>query len=106
MDRSTLRSLAIKLRHEMAVAGIHVDGVLLFGSRFRGNFRPDSDIDFAVLSRDFGNDRLAEGALVNIYATRVHPDIEATPLSLSDWFDPSPTSPIIHEIKQNHEFLI
>jgi predicted nucleotidyltransferase len=106
MDRSTLRSLAVQLRHQLGRVGVRVDGVILFGSHASGKQRIDSDIDIAVLSRDFGKDRLAEGALVNIHASRLHQDLEAIPLSIGDWFDPNPTSPIINEIQKNHEFLI
>ena len=34
------------------VASVHPDGVILFGSRARGDFRADSDFDLAILAPD------------------------------------------------------
>ena len=106
MDLSTLTSLAVQLRHRLAAEGVRVDGVILFGSQARGTARVDSDIDIAVLSRDFGLDRFSEGVLVNIHAHRVHADFEAIPLGLHDWFDPFPAIPLVHEIQRDGVFLI
>ncbi|NDE16061.1 nucleotidyltransferase domain-containing protein [bacterium] len=106
MDFGALKSLAIQLRHRLGTAGVHVDGVILYGSRASGRQRPDSDIDVAVLSRDFGKDRYAEGVLVNLHAHRVHADLEAVPIGLHEWFEPFPASPLVHEIQMNGVFLI
>ena len=106
MDLSALKSIALRLRHELKREGIHVDCVLLFGSRARGENREDSDYDLAVISRDFGKDRFSEGVLVNLHAQRLHPDIEAIPISVHDILDPFPVSPIVHEIKQTGITLI
>ena len=45
------------LRHE----GISVDRVILYGSCVTGEGRPESDIDVAIVSKDFGKDRVEEG---------------------------------------------
>jgi hypothetical protein len=82
------------------------DGVILFGSRATGRARPDSDYDIAVLSRDFGKNRFDEGVLLNIHAHRIHPDFESIPVSLHQWFEPFPASPIIQQIKEHGIFLI
>ena len=34
------------------VASVHPDAVILFGSRARGDFRPDSDFDLALVAPD------------------------------------------------------
>jgi predicted nucleotidyltransferase len=86
MDQGSLRQIAVQLRRALVDAGVPVDGVILFGSHSRKSAGPDSDIDLAVLSRAFGKDRFAEGALVTKYAHRIHPDLEAIPLALSQWF--------------------
>ena len=106
MDLSTLTSLAVQIRHSLKTIGVRVDGVILFGSRARGNPRSDSDYDIAILSRDFGKDRFSEGVLVNIHAHRVHPDFEAIPIGLREWLNPFPTSPIVHEIQKTGVTLI
>ncbi|MDH4121900.1 MAG: nucleotidyltransferase domain-containing protein [Deltaproteobacteria bacterium] len=41
--------------------------ILLFGSRAKGNFRVDSDVDFLVIEREpFGGERRREGELSHI----------------------------------------
>ena len=106
MDLAKLTSLAVQLRHSLLKDGICVDGVILFGSRATGRARPDSDYDIAVLSRDFGKNRFDEGVLLNIHAHRIHPDFESIPVSLHQWFEPFPASPIIQQIKEHGIFLI
>ena len=46
---------ADKLTHE----GIKVDRMVLYGSYAKNKSRPESDIDVAIISRDFGKDRAA-----------------------------------------------
>ena len=46
----TIRKFIKALKHE----GIPVDHVILYGSYARGKTRPDSDIDVAVISKNFG----------------------------------------------------
>ncbi|MGB7568961.1 MAG: nucleotidyltransferase domain-containing protein, partial [Chitinivibrionales bacterium] len=40
------------IREEFAAAGISISQIILFGSRSRGNARPDSDWDFLVSVKD------------------------------------------------------
>jgi predicted nucleotidyltransferase len=78
----------------------------LFGSYAEGRQRPDSDIDLAVVSRDFGNNRVAEGSLLNFVATQIEPRFEAIPITLVDYLDPFSISPILHQIKVKGTNLI
>ncbi|MCX6126315.1 MAG: nucleotidyltransferase domain-containing protein [Proteobacteria bacterium] len=106
MDFRTFKEIAVAVYHSLGKVGIHVDGVILFGSHARGVATEDSDIDLAILSRDFGKDRFKEGALVNIHVHRAHPSAEAVPVTLREWFSPYPVSPIVHEIKKHGIFII
>lgn len=101
MDIFELKQLAIQLRRSILDAGVTVDGIVLFGSHARGTARIHSDIDFAMMSRSFGKDRFKEGCFVNKHAFRVHPDLEAIPVSIRQWFDPQTIWPIFHEIKKD-----
>lgn len=49
-----------------AVYGARLESVLLFGSRARGDARPDSDYDVAVFLRDLDDPRLEADRLADI----------------------------------------
>ena len=106
MDHAFFKLIAVRIYHSLAEVGVHVDGVILFGSHARGTATEESDIDLAILSRDFGKDRFKEGALVNIHSHRAHMMAEAVPLSFREFFDPFPIAPIVHEIKKDGIFII
>jgi hypothetical protein len=106
MDFRELKEIGVTVYHNMRAAGIRVDGVTLFGSHAKGLATEQSDIDLAILSRDFGHDRLAEGALVNIHVNRVDYRAEAIPVSLSEFFERHPVSPILAEIQKDGIFLV
>ena len=44
--------------------GIRIDQVILYGSYASGNMRLYSDIDLAIISSDFGNDKFEESKLL------------------------------------------
>ena len=76
------------------IYGNRLDRVVLFGSRARGDARPDSDYDVAVFLRDFHDrwsevDRIVpvvtdilydEGAFIHAMPYRAGADQERTPL--------------------------
>ena len=62
MVTTTLTNAPVLMRFRKALAemyGDRLDRVVLFGSRARGDARPDSDFDVAVFLRDM-DDRFAE----------------------------------------------
>lgn len=61
--------------------GITIDRVILYGSYVKGNVRPDSDIDVAVISKDFGKDRVEEGMILYRIAGKIDPRLEPVPFS-------------------------
>lgn len=94
----------IEVIHEyvkrVKAAGIPVTEVRLFGSRARGNFKPWSDIDIALISPNFGHDTFEEmGQLLKIAAHMKKPyPIEPVPFSPEDLNDPWST--LANEIRQ------
>ncbi len=106
MDITELKSRVVILRELLREKSIHFDGAILFGSRAKGNHRPDSDIDLAIVSRDFGKSRFHESSLLNVLAYQCIPYCDAVPVALEDYLDPCPDSPILFEIKKNGTFLL
>jgi predicted nucleotidyltransferase len=100
MDLGEIKLKALKLRSDLLINNVHADLILLFGSQATGRAGPDSDIDIAVVSRDFGKDRIAEGALCNKLASRIDASIEVVPLSVTQFLDPNCIFPIVHEIQK------
>ena len=64
--------------------GITIDRVILYGSYVKGNVRPDSDIDVAVISKDFGKDRVEEGMILFRIAGKIDPRLEPVPFINKD----------------------
>ena len=61
--------------------GIRIDQVILYGSYASGNMKQYSDIDLAIISPDFGNDKFEESKLLLQAAWRVDPRIQPMPIS-------------------------
>ena len=79
--------------------GIPVDRVVLYGSYAKGKTRPDSDIDVAVISKNFGHDRVEEGMTLFRIAGKIDPRLEPIPIS-SDSYQNDTWVPLIYEIKK------
>ena len=79
--------------------GINIDRVILFGSYAKGNVRPDSDIDIAIISKDFGKDRVEEGMTLFRIAGKIDPRLEPIPFS-TKMYENDTWIPLIYEIKQ------
>jgi len=80
--------------------GIAIDRVILYGSYATGKTRPDSDIDVAVISKNFGKDRVEEGMILFRIAGKVDSRIEPIPIS-SKSYENDTWIPLIYEIKEN-----
>jgi predicted nucleotidyltransferase len=86
----------VLLRFRRAVAaqfGDRLERVVLFGSRARGDARPDSDYDVAVFLRDMGDlwDELRPLGLITtdiLVQTGAH--ISAKPFPAGDYHSPRP----------------
>lgn len=64
-----------------------------------GKVRPDSDIDVAVVSKNFGKDRVEEGMLLFRIAGKIDPRLEPVPISQKIYEDDT-WIPLIHEIRE------
>jgi predicted nucleotidyltransferase len=79
--------------------GIVVDHVILYGSYAKGKVRPDSDIDVAVVSKNFGKDRVEEGMLLFRIAGKIDSRLEPVPIS-KKIYENDTWIPLIHEIRE------
>jgi uncharacterized protein len=61
--------------------GIKVSKIILFGSYAKGTAKPDSDIDLAVISSQFGQDNLKEMMLLRKLALEIDSHIEPLPFT-------------------------
>jgi|LGVC01.1.fsa_nt_gb predicted nucleotidyltransferase len=79
--------------------GIRIEQVILYGSYASGNITPYSDIDIAIISPDFGNDKFEESKLLLQTAWRVDPRLQPVPIS-SESFVKNTWIPLFHQIKE------
>jgi predicted nucleotidyltransferase len=86
-DKTTIRKFAVLLRKQ----GIRVSKMILFGSHAKGNAAKDSDIDIAIISRQFGRDAIKEMMLLRRLAMQIDSHIEPIPLSPAGLTDPYST---------------
>jgi len=84
--------------------GITIDRVVLYGSYVRGNVRPESDIDVAIISKDFGKDRVEEGMVLYRIAGKIDPRLEPVPFS-TKMYEKDTWIPLIYEIREKGEEL-
>lgn len=72
-------------------AGIQLERAILFGSRARGEHRPDSDADLALILHECGNDGQTLMMLAGL-AWYVFLDtgimIQPVPIAIEDWLHP------------------
>lgn len=106
MDIRYIKQKAVELRHELLKNNIHSDIIILYGSYATGKNRKDSDIDIAVISRDFGKNRFREGSTLNFLASKIDPRFEAVPYSLKEYMSPGSISPLLAEIDKKGIVLL
>lgn len=61
--------------------GISVSKVILFGSHAKGKAKPDSDIDIAIISSQFGENNFKEMMMLRKLALEIDSHIEPLPFS-------------------------
>ena len=101
MDIREITRKVIQLRSKLLEHKINVALILLFGSYAQAQQRSESDIDIAVVSSDFGKDRIEEGALLNLLASDIDPRMELIPISVDDYLSNTSSSPLLHSIKKD-----
>jgi uncharacterized protein len=106
MDIFIIKDAVLKLRSLLIARNIAFDGAILFGSYAKGKSHPESDVDLAILSMDFGKDRIAEGVLLQTLLFPYLPHADAVPISSRSYLDLTSVSPLLDEIKKTGICLI
>ena len=99
MDRRQVIKIIRRFVKDLKHRDISVDRIVLYGSYVRGQARPDSDIDIAVVSKNFGKDRVEEGMLLFRIAGKIDPRLEPVPISLKA-YENNTWVPLIYEIRE------
>ncbi|GJQ57462.1 MAG: nucleotidyltransferase domain-containing protein [Candidatus Scalindua sp. AMX11] len=89
----TIRRFIMKLDED----GILVEAIYLFGSYAKGNVHKSSDIDLAVISPDFTNDRFEERIRLMKLSSNIDPRLEPVPFTPETFVD---EDPLAWEIKK------
>ncbi len=90
MAKGKVKEVIKLLRDFLAQRNIRVDKIVVFGSQARGDFRPDSDIDIAIVSKDFeGKDIFEKAEMLKglkwFLVERLLFSFDIVPLSPSEW---------------------
>jgi predicted nucleotidyltransferase len=99
MDKNQAIKIIRKFVKAVEKEGIEVDRIILYGSYARGRMRGDSDIDVAVISRNFGKDRVEEGMKLFRIAGEIDSRLEPVPISVQA-FEKDTWIPLIYEIRE------
>ncbi len=100
MDRRTVMRSVKKYVAELKAAGIKIDRAVLFGSYATKQNTKDSDIDVAIISRDFGKNPIEENKFLFLKTIGINTRIEPRAISLRD-FENGDDSPLIFNIKHS-----
>jgi uncharacterized protein len=98
---SWIKNAVLKLRGLMLEKNMNFDGAILFGSFAKGTNHSESDVDLAILSQDFGKDRISEGVLLQTLIYPYLTNVDIIPISSYDFVNPNSVSPLLAEIKKN-----
>jgi|SRR3989338_4092651 len=99
MAKKSVIKIVKKFVKALIKEGISVEKIILYGSYAKGRVRPDSDIDVAVVSKDFGKDTTEEGMLLFRIAGEIDPRIEPIPISVRSYKHDT-WVPLIYEIRE------
>ncbi|MBU0568580.1 nucleotidyltransferase domain-containing protein [bacterium] len=80
VDQSILKPIK-RLVEVLAEKNIRTNKVILYGSCVEGKNTEYSDIDIAIVSEDFGKNKIEERMLLFRLGSRIDPRLEAIPLT-------------------------
>ena len=98
MDQDQALEILEKFVKRLRQEGISVDRAILYGSYAAEKARRDSDIDVAIVSKDFGKDRVEEGMALYRIAGKVDTRLEPVPISV-EAYEHDTWLPLIYEIR-------
>lgn len=84
--------------NNLKTAGVNVEELILFGSYAKGTAKSWSDIDVAVISKDFGKDSHSELVKLLNIRDKASIDIEPHPFNPKDLH--AKWDPLAHEIRK------
>jgi predicted nucleotidyltransferase len=99
MVAAETRETILRFVNAVKERGIRVEKAVIFGSYASGKSRPDSDLDVAIISPDFGKDRFEEGKMLFQIAWRIDSRIEPVAVS-SKTYQTDTWIPLIYEIRE------
>ncbi|MGB2863815.1 MAG: nucleotidyltransferase domain-containing protein [Sedimentisphaerales bacterium] len=97
LNKSETRKVS-KFLQLLKQQGFSISRAILFGSYAKGKANPDSDIDIAVVSNQFGQDITEEMMMLRKIALKVDSHLEPVPLCPEDLDDNFST--LAQEIKR------
>lgn len=98
MDIRKIKEIALEYRALLIKNDIQPDIIILFGSNAKGKAHKDSDIDIAIVSRQFDKNNLKYSRLLNRLTFDIDAPLEVIPISYKKYMRKSTASPILHEI--------
>ena len=99
MDKRQVVKIINKFIRELRRHNITVERIILFGSYASGRVRPDSDIDVAIVSRDFGKDIVEERMRLFRLAGKIDNRLEPVPIT-AESYENDTWVPLIYEIRE------
>lgn len=85
-----VKSIINRFLQELAVNDITIDEAILFGSYAQGTSNDWSDIDLAIVSKDFVGDRFADRSRIRRIKLKISPDLDAIPYNPKDFNQENP----------------
>lgn len=84
LTKTEVKKIAMEFKKKLRKAGIRPTRVILFGSYAKGRPRPWSDVDFCVVSNQFGKSSYDEQVRLAKIGKHVNYLIEAHPMNPKD----------------------
>jgi predicted nucleotidyltransferase len=100
LDQNEIRNIVKKFAEKVS-AKYDCVGIILFGSYAKGSFNHDSDIDIAVILKDYDNLMNTQLDLMRL-RRGIDVRIEPHPIKERDFVD---TNPLVSEIKKYGEII-